>query len=81
MRRTNDYAKQTAMIDGIHRFNVQCTGCGNLPQQAPSKTVLRDQLKAGAEITHYCVSCDRSWPADNATRALLAGQLGVKDWR
>ena len=45
------------MIDGIHRFNVQCVACGNLPQQTSSKMVLRDQLKAGPEITHYCVNC------------------------
>ena len=69
------------MIDGIHRFNVQCTTCGTQPQQVSSKMVLRDKLKTGAEITNYCVTCNRSWPADDATRAHLASQLGVTDWR
>ena len=69
------------MIDGLHRFNVHCTGCGNLPQQTSYRTVLRDQLKTGTKITHYCVDCDRSWAAGHATRGLLAGQVGVKDWR
>ncbi len=69
------------MIDGLHKFTAQCTTCGNQPQQTSSKMVLRDQLKTGTEITNYCVSCDRSWPADHGTRALLARQLGVKDWR
>ena len=70
-----------AMIDGLHRFSVQCTTCGTQQQQTSSKMVLRDKLKTGTEITNYCVTCNRSWPADHATRALLARQLGVKDWR
>jgi hypothetical protein len=69
------------MTDAIHAFSVQCLGCGNVATQRRSDTMLREQLKIGEEITHYCAKCKRSWPADRPTRALLARELGVTDWR
>ena len=69
------------MPDEIHRFAVQCIDCGKLPLQARSMNSLRERLKSGNEIFHYCSNCDRTWSADAATRGLLARQLSVKEWQ